>query len=426
MPPIKYVQSTIKSTKRTRPAPSSSRSSFAASYTYPYTVSAGYAYEENSLSRTAITGGSSSKSGGFISTVLPTSGRRSRDKYNNLGTTWALEKGGLLSAPIATGSIGNTVAVGHCSLPRATVANRVWCAIVKKLLIKMGITELSDFERAIDGLIAGDSFFVNYRANALAIPSQYSFTCTALTTPFDVASDVSTFFITNYTTELEFLSISFIPNSTGAALLAATNLNLVGCYCHINSKSTLKIQNRTTLASADDEDDVANVPLHGKAYYGKGTGAHPYTVDAKFTTAAAGFFGDDVFGGLAKVPSEKWYQEIVPPSHFENVSATGKVVLDPGHVKTSVLTANMRIKLNELYRVMMNGITANATAHAKHKFGDFRFVLLEKMIMSEAGSGTNIIKVAFEVNLKLGAYVTMKRNTETAQMNSVANISAEI
>ena len=51
--------------------------------------------------------------------------------------------------------------------------------------------------------------------------------------------------------------------------------------------------------------------------------------------------------------------------------------------------------------------------------GYFRFLLVEKMINATPGSIANSIKVAYEVNFRCGAYVTLKRDTTSTDLLDV-------
>jgi len=171
-----------------------------------------------------------------------------------------------------------------------------------------------------------------------------------------------------------------------------------------------------------DEESVNNVPLHGKAYFGYGTGTEAFSRDVPVGTAGTTFRADNQYGAIARVPTERWYQEVVPASHFTQVKQFGKVVLDPGHVKTSVVSFYGTFSLNSIYRKLFDNDAA--MLHTKTSVGTYRFMLLEKMILATTPTADNAIKVAYEVNLRMGCYATMTNSYETAQQNDLVNISS--
>jgi len=52
-------------------------------------------------------------------------------------------------------------------------------------------------------------------------------------------------------------------------------------------------------------------------------------------------------------------------------------------------------------------------------------MMLEKMLNTVVGDENNGIKVGYEHNIRIGGYILNPRQTETAQLNSVANLANE-
>lgn len=377
-------------------------------------------------------GASMSKSVGFIQT-RDNVNRMKRNKTNKYGVSIVLERGGVVDAGANTSALGNTVAVGHCNFPLVLVHQMLWRAIIKKLFVKTDyVTTVVDFEAQLGGAYNGAFCRLSYRQSSDDVLLSQQFNITTTTTPDDIALYFAKFFYDDLQlngTETEFMEIR-LSSSGGAADVI---LNLRSAKFHVYGKSTLKIQNRTVQDAADDEESVDNVPLHGKAYFGKGTGTSAFTRDGggtAYVTAASGFHCDMQYGALAKVPVEKWYQEPPPASTFIRVQKTGKVLLDPGHIRTSVLDDKIVISLKDFYKRFHLNINVATPVplsdyHNRSDYGHYRFVILEKMINAVVGSATNSIKVAYEQNIRMGGYLTCYNETETAQLNSVANIANE-
>lgn len=380
--------------------------------------------------RPALYGASMSKSGGFISTTQRAK-RGGRNKVNRLGVSMVIERGGVLDAGENTSSAGNTVAVGHCNAPIILVHQMLWRAIIKKLVIASGqFSNLENFEEGIGGLASGSFVRVSYSQgpDQAWVASDYSLTTT--TSWNDVALYFAGLF-TGASTPFNNTELIFEEIRLGSSNYADTTVNLRKAVFHFYSKSTLKVQNRTVNATGGDEESVDNVPLYGKAYFGKGSGTQAYTKDSSgYVIAGSGFHGDVATGTIAKVPTEKWYQEPVPASHFIRVLKVGKVHLDPGHIKTSVLDGRYTISLDKFYKLLRVEIAPTGPApytyyHDRSIMGVYRFMILEKMLNSVVGTAANSIKCAFEHNIRIGGYITTKNQTETAQLNNLVNIANE-
>lgn len=367
-------------------------------------------------------GASTSKAAGRI-----TSRSRPSSVFNNTlmskGVCTVIERGGVLDGGASTATAGNTVAVGHCDMPSAAMHLLFWRAMVKQLFIHLGVYDLPDMDATVPSGNIGDVVRLTWRASPDSSLVDLNYTFVGGDTYIQIALFFYVYFETpaNVNYSMEFKRWAFIP--TAASVYRICRINLTGARVYLQGKSDLKVQNRT-VSSLNDEDaeDVDNVPLYGRSYYGKGSGATAYTNDTVPVTAAAGFVASRITGCLSKVPTEIWYQEPPPPSHFDNVKLVGKVLLDPGHVKTSSLATGISMGLNKAYQLYFGTSHTAAVTHPRHYIGKYRFLILEKMINAVTGTEANSIKVAFETNCKLGALVQFKRDTTSAVIVDVGSI----
>jgi len=391
-------------------------------------VSASYESSTNTSSlATSLTGGASGKISGFVATSLKKNG--GTNIYNTNGVVRTCESGGIVDAGASTQNLGNTVAVGHNNVPQSLMMLCIWESLIKKLFLRFGYGEVSAIDSATDGFNAGDEVILTYRVNADSNLITRTFTFTGIESISVIGASFWNYFQSSIGTDstLQFYSLRFKPNSL-STIWPAVTFSLVGSKAHFFGKSSLKMQNRSSNGT-NDEEALDNNPLQGKAYFGIGSGAIAYTKDTKPTTASVGFVGNDKVGAIAKVPAERWYQEPVPANHFSNVKQHGKVLLEAGHIKTSVLYSEHKVPLDALYRMFNSdrdtGGSAWLTTHTNHKMGFFRFVLLEKMINAVPGTASNAIKVAYEVNFRCGAYVTLKRDTTSTDLLDLGAYSNE-
>jgi hypothetical protein len=315
-------------------------------------------------------------------------------------------------------------------MPAATVHQLVWRALTKHLLLKMEIN-VSNWEGVMNGFSAGDTFNVLYRTSSDGAATVLTYT--VVSGPALTPELIANFFFVTFATgassaseEIILQEFNYQPSpASGLSLNQPVFTNIKDATIHLYSKSTLKCQNTSVGTGGGDEDAVDNNPLHGKAYFGSGSGTEAMTFDDK-STGAAGvpFRADNTYGGMAVVPGNKWYQEPIGTSQFTGVKKYGKVLLEPGHIKTSVLTDFVTFKLNRMYKLI--GVSNSATAHSKVLIGTYRFMLMEKIINAVTPSVTNAIKIAYEVNLNIGCYVSLGRFTHTAPLNAIGNFANEL
>lgn len=340
-------------------------------------------------------GAYNSNSKGFLKTVRKS--RKPKGYQAGKGITATYETGNVLGNQ-------DIVYIGHITGPTNQILLIAMQSMVKLLLTKMNIriNNLFDLMSSVKFAV-GDIFRVTYHINST----------TSATTNFQVIIAVPTSFA-GLSLDLKNLlqgitSIDWVPRSfeyipIGSQLQAAS-ISLEALMFHYDIKSTLKIQNRSINTAGNDEaDEVDNVPLYGKSIGGKGTG-----VVARYpnSTSPANVVGDITSGLISNVSLDDNAKEPLSGYFFPKSSQQGKVHLDPGALKTSVLTTKRSIGLKYLLRMnyQISG-TQSITP-----FGSYRFFQLEKMI--DTGVVINLL-VAYEHNLAISCFATTKYNYTTA------------
>jgi len=183
-------------------------------------------------------------------------------------------------------------------------------------------------------------------------------------------------------------------------------------------KSTLKLQNQTSSSAEDNEaDDVNNVPLYGKSYEGTGNGAVSRMVRETGHQQPVPSGPEDYLirpgnPGLTILPAA--YREPPLPSQFSRVQKSGKAHLDPGQIKTSVLNYKKTFYFANLVKILFTGTVL--TEQNRQPQGNYRFFCFEKMIQFIGTSTANSIKIAFEVDTKMGIQVSDYRNFQTGMI----------
>ena len=364
-----------------------------------------------------------SKSAGFISSRSKVNRRAKNITCERLGVVETYECGGVLDGGAQSAAAGNTVVLGHCTLPTATASLCLFRAIVKLLFSKLNIGA-NKWDDGYRGMQNGDIIRLQIFTNEeTATPGTVDTTIAAGIQTFEqIAGNMSgNMLAASRNTEYNIRAVEFIPVST--TVLSYQLVDLTSATIHVDSKSTLKFQNRSVNASAGDEESVDNVPLYGKSYEGLGNGTGAINRNNSYSVASRDFIAHDRTGIMSKVPTETYYQEVVPPEMLEKVNRFGKVHLDPGHLKTSTLTSRLSMPVQKFWREVC--YQSGTISHHRHYKGKFRFMMLEKMMAATLGTSTNSIKVAFEHNITIGAYVIARRNMLTAPLVSVSNFASE-
>lgn len=394
-----------------------------------------------SSKRLSRKGAAASKSKGFLGKRRVSRRVKQTSRRNYKGVSLVIELGGVVDSAVNNGSVnpqskthGNTIAVGHMTMPSETAIKMACRAVIKQLFIRTGDGDLSNFELQLPEANPQDFVRITYYTNPDSDTEfNQDFPCIVggVTQSYEqIAVAFADWCTSNATLEYVYKSIAYVPAGTVTGeynMRPYTRLNLSGCMLRFYSKSTLKLQNRTVNTASGDEESVDNVPIYGRGFEGKGSGTGAITKDLRgMVSAARDFVGDDKYGAIAKVPREKWYQEVPRADQFLKVKNSIKAHLDPGEVKTSRLLDRLTISFDRLlYTINVYNYLNVNRQHGLHPLGSYRFFMFEKMLNAVEGTLVNSMKVAFETNLFISCTATIKRNYQTAQLNDVYNFAAE-
>lgn len=238
----------------------------------------------------------------------------------------------------------------HSTTPRDTMVKLLFGALTKFVLTKLGIVQVSP-TAALPFLAATDQITVVMRPQAGGSLSVFTYTIPAGTATFANVSDglYNAFELwfsaagTAAPSQCRIVSVTFTPV---ASLLAPFQVNMFDAKISYKVKSTLKLQNRSLSSSGEDDgDDVDNTPLYGKSYFGYGTFTE---FNAAQYSGGLGDFCTNGNGIYADVAANvNGYVEPPRPVDFTNVKKSGKIKLQPGEIKTSVLTTSKTQKLSD-------------------------------------------------------------------------------
>lgn len=339
-----------------------------------------------------------------------------RNKMTMKGVNLAKETGGVVNAK-------KVAYIGHGSVPVYTARRMLWRAIFKRLFEKM-------YGNSPSGLVGTEYNFLLNTNDTLTV-RWTSPTAAIVATNYSAASLVDIETVVTWASdpsrpyntatgsqgETTLIEVVFIPGNTHLASL--TRIRLKDCQFQLSSKCTLKLQNRTiNTAGATEADEVDNQPLSGYSYSGKGSGAswkgQPNNLNSVFY--------DDIFRinnsvGImsfgADTTTDTGLQEPPLAGDFGGVKKFGKVRFNPGDLKTSVLTDDIKIDVNKFHRMTI-GIAQGDVG--VYPIGQFRFFALEKMIDVSGSADQPSIIVAYEHNMRILASIKEKYATNTIQV----------
>lgn len=297
----------------------------------------------------------------------------------------------------------DTVWIGHITAPKVQLYKQAVKAIFTRFMNMSGV-DVTASNVGFNTIPSGAIISVDYRTRPSASMSteNYTFGAGALTMDDFVNWWLSSLRGWSFVQEAEFRAIYWAGASKSTCELQL-NPFLV-CFA---IKSSLKIQNRS--ANQVDGRDVTTesdvVPLYGKSYSGSGTYVKTRKPWVNNLGTSNQIVGDTYYGVIT--PSETDVSMKEPPQgfvEFSNVKAVGKAHLDPGYIKTSVLTDTIKMYFSTLHNLLgSDGVVATTT---NRHIGKFRVFCLEKMINTVETYG---ITIGYEHNYEISCYGYSKR-----------------
>jgi len=289
--------------------------------------------------------------------------------------------------------------IGHITHPQYTVLRMMWGAVLKTLMGRAG-TFITDANLEYPSLTT-DRIIVVFKPSPSSALVSHTINMTlnqTLESLQNALTSVTCPWMTNPPTyamqEFAFCAIQFKATIYNPSMNSCY-LDLGNASIKYNCKSSLKMQNRSvTVATNVEDNDVDNVPLYGKRYAGSGTGCRLATA----SNDSVLLFGHYDYGLIQKSVSsvsntvDNDTQEPPAPHLFPEVKKWSKINIQPGEIKTSVLTSSGSVKFNTLFQKLMFFFASST--HPKRSIGKFEFMALEKVL--DATDLIDSIKIAIE------------------------------
>jgi len=301
------------------------------------------------------TGASSSKSLGFLKKGSRKKSFRKKPlmKYAQNGVNFTQEGWRTITGVDA-------VWIGHATYPRNQIFRQVVQSMFYHFLVRSEkIRESTTVDTNISSLPQNSTIRIVWRPAAGATAQNENFlvpvagvTIRSFTDWFlDIGrpwiGSVSVGQSVQYNYEGEFQEIAVHPTTASMCSMMLNDL-----ICNVYIKSSLKIQNRSKTGTGDvnDETDVVDsVPLYGKSYSGNGTSLRSKNAFG-LTGQDMDLVSDQQYGIIIGNESLPGRKEPAQPRDFINVKNCGKVHIDPGQLKTSVLTQSFKHYFNTFFK----------------------------------------------------------------------------
>jgi len=339
------------------------------------------------------------------------------DYYAKKGVVVHREKGGVLLGSAAAKA--QTVLLMHTTFGASQIYNDCAYAMSKLVAEMLGFT-IESFSDLITA--AGSRTLVLQLVYQAAINT--SFTDTFNITNGIPWQNMANWFIAHWNsharTTTQYQMKELIVGEIGVGTTPAVDGTILSkrdlsrARVQMYAKSSMKVQNRTLSDTAGGEaDDVDNVPLYGKQYDGTGN----FAVVAKDVYI---FPANTQFANVyesTNIAAQEGLSEPPPLSQVRRAKSIGKAHLDPGQIKTSVLTSSVSSNINWLFKKIARSTTD--TNGNTLFLGKFRIYILEKMIQAIATTDNNSIKLAYEVDLKVGVKCYAPKPTSTLLVSNL-------
>lgn len=309
----------------------------------------------------------------------------------------------------STGFGDKCIYIGTCTNPMEETFYLLGMACFKAIMLQRNYS-LNDWNQARSPVVSnGDIFQFVYKPHVNGLETAVNASITVVAghvTYWDILSNLLNNMIGN-------MKLSGIPDGI---ILTQFQLISSGVYHKVDlqdanlsfySKVSFKMQNRSVAKLGDDEVDVNNVPVQGKIYEGYGNGAVQRTANNFILLN-----GESVLNPIA-IDGSTLNNFSEPPnaSEFSFVTKSGKVYINPGSVKTGVISYKRVMNITKLMQMIVQFFSLTASNLSRHNLGRFQFFAIERVISKLVAEETPAISVTFEVDWK--GYATLYPNPQT-------------
>lgn len=337
-------------------------------------------------------------------------------KCDTQGITFVQEVGGT----DATGSYCCTI--GHATHSQDILERLLYGSIVRLVMNRIQYAG-NNFAQGNSLVRAGDVVRICYRLNFdnTPIAEQFiSYPCANDDSMTNIVTGLiaQARILANKTAQLNFLYAQYL-GASDAVDSSTIRVNLQGARVTLYGNSTLTVQNRTDNGEANPtSDEIDAIPLVGKVYEGYGSGGK-----LKWDPTAAGVT-DLHQNPVAQANGLILYtegtattlREPLAPWAYSNVQKTNSVKMASGNIKDSKLYHSGTISLQKLISTVY---AVGSASKFYTNFGKYKFYMLEKHIEATSGAPVYPLRIAYQINNKCGAFITVSKAKAAVQENFI-------
>lgn len=353
------------------------------------------------------------------------------NEFQKYGTVSVGETGGVVEDD-------DVVYLGHHTTPITELMKGFGRAVTRRMAqdAKMDFTAFSSAQDLFPFNTGLYEWFIEYNAGAPATttPAQLSLPINVAFPDFEGVAAILTggiWGIVEGNEKIEIVKISMRSIlATPRVVLFEIRGKDVSMKYYCSSK--LSMQNRTVASNAVDNieaTNVANNPLVGFAYEGKGNAMRPRTnnVGTTFPSTIANLkqgiiISSSALLGPATGPTDV-YKKPLPPNSFQNVSKYAKFTLNPGEIKTSFIKSTMNYRMNDffanVYEMLSNYTAAPVSSDRRvTRMGTFKCHSMEKYLDSRFTG--NKVSVAYQLDTKICCRLSVRKYCIGVPSNTIA------
>lgn len=336
-------------------------------------------------------------------------------------------------APIVTTTESQIIA--HTSLPEKATYYNLWRAVLKTLFVKGGAV-VDSLTNATGMVTAGTQIKLKWYPSVTAVGLEiwtYNIDPAYATTWQKLFDDVADSFLTGATdiyasnvNMIRWVEMELVPNSTfSTSSYNRVRMTLQYLNVDVRSKSCLKLQNQSgRWAETDPEhdgpptiDDVNAIPVECNMYYATGNNL----VHMNRREMLSNGYGD--LGKYQTFAQNDKGAEPAPAYEYINCTGKDKFIIDPGHIKTSIISHRKVYKFGEILNLLIRraaSVVGGASVTYANAFvsnvyqptlGHIRALHIDRVIGAKTGSVR--IVTEFELYQQIACYGP--ENTATDQ-----------
>lgn len=275
---------------------------------------------------------------------------RKRDPVGFHGARVTEEQGGIRSDP-------QLLYIGHTTIKPDLFLKVFWMACIRKLYKEHGV-DISDPNQEFAELeISNWVIYVDYYSNPYSTTLlEQPFTVTGISTLSSVANAMVTW-VNNPSTPVspDTVLTKIVLQLPGSQTEALASIDMKSMMMTLKSTSTLAVQNRTQASTGIGDEtnanDIAQNPLYGYVYRGKGNGFLPKwrkPGEAGYTS----FLGDKDFGLISvnNADSLTEKKKPLPPAFFTRCTRGRRTMLSPATIKKDYISDSWKFPASSFLR----------------------------------------------------------------------------